>query len=129
MLDIDFDLLDDDGYPTDEAIEYIENFRGTPQHLTTLIADLWHLYDIEPVSDPETGHVTVELVTCGWSGNESIISALNQTSYRLLGWQSSERGGRHVYEFGADFWTSEAVWPFPKRTHACPECGHISPLD
>lgn len=125
MLDIDFDLLDDDGYPTDEAIAYIEQFRGTPQHLTTLVADLWHLIDVTPVTNPDTGAVTVELITGGWSGNESIVSALDQTAYRWLGWQSSERGGRHVYEFAANFWTSESVWPMPQHRHECPNCRHI----
>lgn len=126
MLDIDYDTLrDDDGYPTDAAIAHIENFRGTPEHLTTLIIELWHLLDVTPEIDPETGDVKVVLVTAGWSGNETIISALKNTSYHMFGWQSSSRGGLHVYEFKANAWTSDFVFPLPQHRHQCPNSRHV----
>ena len=46
----------------------------------------------------------VELVTGGWSANEQLISELRATTFHLMWWSSSHRGGLHVYEVPVDRW-------------------------
>lgn len=42
--------------------------------------------------------VEYTLVTGGWSGNEAVINALRENVvFWASCWQSSERGGRHVF--------------------------------
>lgn len=126
----DIEWLTDTGnmleYPTDEAITFIEQFRGSPHALTTLVTNLWQLTDVtvtNVVDDLDRHAKQVVFVTGGWSGNEAIIEALNSTSYRMLGWESSERGGRHVYRFSNGFWDdAKVIWPFPKTL--CDNCNH-----
>ena len=46
--------------------------------------------------------------TGGWSGNESVISALDGTMFNLRWWETTKRGGMYVYKVRADDWNSES---------------------
>ena len=92
------ELLDGDGYPTDEALEKIAKWeikKLSDYHaLMSLVKSMWTYNQCFT----KYGN-RYTLVTLGWSGNEDIIRALHSNFiFHLICWESSERGGRHVYE-------------------------------
>lgn len=92
-----FKLLDKDGYPTEKLLEWIETFN--PVDITVLLATLesvWKFEDYFKLSGKKT--LKLELHTGGWSGNESIVDALqNNVLFWNLYWQKSVRGGHHYF--------------------------------
>lgn len=101
-------LVDGAGYPTEWGLAQISAFRGTPEQLVELVRRLWRWdtwvgvenrrnSDDEPI-------VRVRLATGGWSGNEDVIAELDGTFFRLRFWESSHRGGLHIYEVPAGDW-------------------------
>jgi hypothetical protein len=82
-------------YPTDEQLEKIKTWdykdlRG----LMDYIQGLWEFAERGWIQE---GNIYT-LITSGWSGNESIVGALSDnTMVWALYWQSSTRGGRHVF--------------------------------
>ena len=93
-------------YPTDEELQAIEDFAGTPREMTEYLRSIWHwdMVSHEPAESDFGPVIRVRLVTGGWSGNESIVSALEKTMYWMIGWESSHRGGLTVFEFRPDQW-------------------------
>lgn len=86
--------FDSDGYPTDETLEFIEQAKYGPD-LWQFIRDAWN-FRFGAIRDQPDG--TIDFVTGGWSGNESIISAMHRNMMvRAIAWESSHRGGLHVY--------------------------------
>lgn len=115
---IDFEIVVDDGYPTEEALRAIRYWTGTPRNLVDGL--------LEPVFRPgglvgvETGDrhgrevYVVTLVTGGWSGCESAITALNKGFWRVAYWESDHRGGKHVYEVPTDRYDeNQPAWEIP----------------
>ena len=109
-----FHLLDDDGYPTDEALKYIRNwgsekvgdelvfgkfFNNTDYtDLLDYIKVLW-TYGSDAYNE-EDG--MFELHTCGWSGNESIIEELKNTSFWLIKFRAYSAGGHYYFRLNRD---------------------------
>jgi len=96
-------MPDKDEYPTEEELKtirewrWIKNCESLPD-LLEHIEDLWWC--------AETGFICkgkrilrVRLHTWGWSGNESIIEALqeNVDGFWLFFWQESRRGGHYDF--------------------------------
>lgn len=109
VSDIDYDeLFDEDEYPSDYALDVVSHFHGTPCQLVELIAHLWRWKDLVQVRAPWRGEIEVSLVTGGWSGNESVIRALDGTVFGLRWWETTKRGGLYVYKVRADDWNSES---------------------
>lgn len=112
MKKIDFPLeLDSDGYPEDETLENIKKcpYDQIPDLLLNL-KNIWvyNCYDIsnEPPKDvlslvdkldKNDTKTWIRMATVGWSGNESIISALEKNPYHYFHWFCSIRGGLHIY--------------------------------
>lgn len=100
-------MPDDNGYPTDEELHEIEHwpaedFRGW----FNIIKAAWWAPDWGWTETPWgddvkfiDGDVRVHLSTGGWSGNESIISAMrkNQVCWSMT-WESTRRGGHYTFE-------------------------------
>lgn len=108
-VDIDYDeLFDEDEYPSDYALDVVSNFHGTPRQLVELITYLWRWKDMVQVRAHWHGEIDVVLVTGGWSGNESIISALDNTMFSFRWWEMTKRGGLHMYKVRADDWDVES---------------------
>jgi hypothetical protein len=87
--------MDEEGYPTGEQLDQIatwpaEDFKGWMR----FVSGLW-MY-------PEWGWKErdgiYQISTAGWSGNESLISAM-ETNFILwsLHWYSHRRGGHYVF--------------------------------
>ena len=102
------DFLDEDGYPTDHALELIENwpFRDA-RGCFEFVKDLWYSADYGWRETDEPHEIWPErmvhryyISTCGWSGNESIIRALenNKNWIWTLNWVQSRRGGHYIFE-------------------------------
>ena len=122
-VDISALLTDDDPfarYPTEEALKLIKTFEGTPSNLVWLLRKLWwggeQMVSAADVED----YVEVTFVTVGWSGNESLLGALNMTMFEMRFWESSHRGGKHVYLVRTEDWDKVAflgdIRKYPLRT-------------
>lgn len=95
------DLLDDDGYPTDEALEIIERWpMFEHKSLFEFIHGLWWHSDWGWQEENIDGATRYSLSTGGWSGNESLIHALksNHNFAWTLTWYQSQRGGHYIFE-------------------------------
>ena len=116
--------LDNEGYPTEEVLDYIRNYDVTAQSvrpLIELIRSLWqfrdwgfeiedHIDDFKSVDSVDSEpyyhkHKRLYISTGGWSGNESIIEALRQNKWFFcLYWVQERRGGHFVFEISYKNW-------------------------
>jgi hypothetical protein len=90
--------LDLDGYPTPHALRHIETWPAEKDYidLMLLVDALWKYKDCF-IFEPYNRVCT--LLTAGWSGNESLISALKMNvAFWNQCWVSSHRGGKYVFE-------------------------------
>ena len=89
--------FDADGYPSEEALKRIETWPHTGGYadLMQYVESLWAYKDC---FFHDAYNRTYVLTTAGWSGNESVISAL-QANLPFWGicWYSSFRGGKHTF--------------------------------
>jgi hypothetical protein len=90
-------------YPADEALDALTSFTGTPGEFLRAVHCQWNddygrWDDVRRTGDgTEEPGTSVVLATGGWSGNESVISAVQDTMFHLMFWYSSTRGGLHEY--------------------------------
>lgn len=99
--------LDEDGYPTDAALRLIEIWwHDDVDGWFEYIRKIWHLAswgwhsEIVPHTFREDEKVTrYNISTAGWSGNESIIYAMEK-NWMLWNktWVQSRRGGHYIFE-------------------------------
>lgn len=87
--------FDADGYPTEETLQAIRDWKGEGGFaaLFAFIREAWYYPDYWTTEGMEH-HAS----TGGWSGNEDLIGALqaNCVAWSLC-WWSSQRGGRYVF--------------------------------
>lgn len=106
LLALDLDLLDDDGYPTDHALDIIERWHWSDSKgWFEFIKSIWWAADwgwkecdaIDDVSGKKS--YCYYISTGGWSGNESIIRAMEK-NWLLWNtqWVQSRRGGHYIFE-------------------------------
>ena len=122
--------FDADGYPTDATLETIRTWDVSTASDAIAAMDYvgraWHWRDWgweketgwRPDSGPTISASRSEtrylIHTGGWSGNESLISALQDNMMlQMLGWWSSRRGGHYEYRFPED---DSAVYGLPRET-------------
>lgn len=113
MRPIDFELYDDEGYPTAEALNYLETFQGTPAQLIDFAESLYDngFARVKDTHEAVYGdRKRVELVTGGWSGAETVNAVLKRTLFHFGFWESHSRGGLTVYDVPADRWDVSAYW-------------------
>ncbi len=96
--------FDADGYPTEETLTAITTWpAGRRYDLVSFICEAWH-YPERAVHNEV--RATLYLSTAGWSGNESIIAALQENIiFWTLYWFKSQRGGHfwfHLKGWGED---------------------------
>jgi hypothetical protein len=106
------DPLDEDGYPTEKVLEYIKRWHWSDaKAMFDYIKDIWAYADFgywkeEVVSKDNYTNVEYEeprlryyISTAGWSGNESIIRAMQENTMLWgLNWVQSRRGGHYIFE-------------------------------
>ena len=106
-------MLDDDGYPTDEALELISNW--TIKDITgwfEFVQSLWALteWKIEDAVDDITNRTVTRytMSTGGWSGNEDLIGAMQRNWLMWnVTWVQSRRGGHYIFEDPLYGWSEE----------------------
>jgi len=100
------DFLDDDGYPTDAAYEIVAKWHwDDSKGWFEFINSIWYLKSwgwhegeaIDDITGKKVWHYDIS--TAGWSGNETIIRAM-QENYMLwsMTWVQSRRGGHYIFE-------------------------------
>ena len=89
--------FDSDGYPTDETLRRIREWPAETLHdLPAFVCKAWSYPDRAVLDDNKN---TLYLSTGGWSGNESIIGALQASHiFWLFAWQQSQRGGHYWFD-------------------------------
>jgi hypothetical protein len=90
-------MIDSNGYPTEETLQKIEAFdilKDDPITFTEYICENW-VNGYPPAWNKETG--CLQLSTGGWSGCESVISALRKTFFWMMYWEKSVRGGHYWF--------------------------------
>lgn len=88
--------MDDDGYPDDEELERIEKWPYQDcEGLMDFVHSIWWCASWGWTQDGDD----IRASTGGWSGNESLIFAMqkNVMCWHLL-WVSSRRGGHYEFE-------------------------------
>lgn len=107
-------LSDGHGYPTPKTLRTIRKWPSDQQRineLLDLVAAAWHWPDfgvsreLRPaeaeVVHAEEGERFLRLATCGWSGNEDLIEALNRSTSLawFFTWKLSASGGLHIFRY------------------------------
>jgi hypothetical protein len=106
---MDEPTFDKDGYPTDETLAVIRcwSYEEGFWTLMEFVKEAWSDYGwlencpskIEPIfkGEEDDGRYWCG-ATGGWSGNESILAALeHNVMFSALCWNASVRGGYHEY--------------------------------
>lgn len=105
------DHLDEDGYPTDAALRLIEIWHFEDQRgWFDFIKSIWHLsswgwHEKEETHDFYDDQTVIRLYvsTAGWSGNESIIFAMEKNHMLWhFSWVQSRRGGHYIFEISQE---------------------------
>jgi hypothetical protein len=108
----DIEWLDEDGYPTEEALDKIKKWPyNDVRGLFDFIHDIWYYADSnywreEFVTKDDYNGMEFDrprkryyISTIGWSGNESIIHALKENEIIwCMHWVQSRRGGHYIFE-------------------------------
>ena len=103
--------FDRHGYPTDWTLRTIEKWDMHRQDSReswlgfchSAFNETYGSWEQKNTRDSTALHVS----TGGWSGNESVIYAMQTTLHWAIGWQSSVRGGHY-----------ELRWNHPKEDNA-----------
>ena len=100
------DILTADGYPTQEALDYIAVTWGMNHGKLDTPANLDFTELLEMLEEMWWGNgwgfkrtrKRLYLSTGGWSGNEDIIEVLRGTWFWQICWMQHRRGGHYVFE-------------------------------
>lgn len=107
------EMLDDEGYPTDAALDVIRLWHWNDmagwfkfiEGLWWYSSRLWREDDVPHEFRDFKGYEDkivhrYYISTGGWSGNESIIRAMQKNENMLwtLTWVQSRRGGHYIFE-------------------------------
>lgn len=102
-----FEMLDEDGYPTEQCLEIIANWHWSdPEGWFAFIKEYWHIpcFGWQEADVPHEFRENkivhqFRISTGGWSGNESIIRAMERNGMMWhLNWVQSRRGGHYIFE-------------------------------
>lgn len=101
--------FDSEGYPTDETIQHIREWKGDFHELMAFVrkvwtykdAGFWEEHDVK-AGDPyvwEVARRQYNISTAGWSGNESLVEALRaNTAFWFMCWVQERKGGHYIFE-------------------------------
>lgn len=102
------DYLDNEGYPTDEFLQFIRDFGENTENtmpimeFIELVCENWHHGDYGyNLHRKYKGKRKFELHTLGWSGNESIINEIVNNiylTYCYMKYYQWRMGGHYYFE-------------------------------
>lgn len=115
-------LMDDEGYPTQEALDYIKNWGYgfvdgefllgqyyKSENMDNLIEYIQSIWCYDDAIVYEDG--LLEIHTLGWSGNEEIIHVLKDTMLWAFKFQASQTGGHYYFKIDRN---STKTWEVTK---------------
>lgn len=119
MIDL-LSTMDDEHYPTEETERIIREYHGPVDELLAAVKTVWAYADsgywdegdaLDFLDRPvHRYHVS----TAGWSGNESLLDALEDNrGFWMFFWFQSQRGGHYIFETNEHMKT---VIEWPKST-------------
>lgn len=89
--------FDRNGYPTEDTLRMIREWEGDWTDMFEFLRAIWKYperWSIAMVEDEQCYRFS----TGGWSGNEELVSALEQNFFAMsLFWVSSHRGGLYYF--------------------------------
>ena len=91
----------EDGYPTDEELEFIKNFDLVKCDVDELLEYIRSVWQYHEWGFKLTGKNVkkLELHTGGWSGNEDVIRALKENViFWPMYWHKHVRGGHYYFK-------------------------------
>jgi len=97
-------LLDVNGYPTEEWLEFIRNYipdNSLPllKFVSEILPKGWYMADWGFVLHRKyRGKQKLELHTGGWSGNEEVISAILSNKHFKMQYVMRKAGGHYYFE-------------------------------
>ena len=104
---LDKPIIEEDGYyPTEAALEIIRIWHWSDARgWFKFIREVWHLgswgwsegEETDKLDEDKKAYV-YNISTAGWSGNESIIHAMQKNMMWHLNWVQSRRGGHYIFE-------------------------------
>lgn len=96
---MDSPTFDAQGYPTDETLKAIETWdANAPHDLLHFVKAAWEYGESYFRMKVRPKGIWFRLSTGGWSGNESLIDALeNNVFFWARYWQESKRGGHYLF--------------------------------
>lgn len=87
--------MDINGYPEDHELDKIKSWTDDFPALMRYVHDRWQYADVGFWTEKNGLY---EISTGGWSGNESLIDAMQYNSvFWVTWWVSSRRGGHFVF--------------------------------
>lgn len=98
--------LDDEGYPMQALLDRIEHWPWQEfEALVALLPTVWRYaeigyYEIGTITEKEgCERKRLHLSTGGWSGNESILRALQRNSlFWMTSFEEHRRGGHYIFD-------------------------------
>lgn len=101
-----YDMLDDDGYPTDECIEVVKNWHWSDaEEFFKFLKEHWYMASwgwsegwVDHDWDEGRKVYQYHISTAGWSGNETLIRAMEENFLWHIVWIQSRRGGHYIFE-------------------------------
>lgn len=117
-------MPDLNGYPTEEELKHFDRWKLSNQNLiegfnpveiVDYVESIWWAPDwglrLKWGRDRimKTKVMRLQLHTGGWSGNEDIISKLEQTFFWFMYWDKSERGGHYYFEIPLKAWKEKRL--------------------
>ena len=98
-------FLDEDGYPTDNALDKIANWDfNDPEGWFKCIESIWYLRscvwsEVRKAYLDSPDKIEYHISTAGWSGNEDIIGAMQKNKILwYYTWVQTRRGGHYIFE-------------------------------
>jgi hypothetical protein len=100
------EFFDDEGYPTQESLDYIKNWtyaenkfgqyfgKGMYDELIEYLRNIW-VYEDDAIGY-EDG--LLDLHTYGWSGNEDIVGVLKDTDLWTIKFRCEQTGGHYYFQ-------------------------------
>lgn len=111
--------FDRDGYPSDETLDRIERWPVAQQvdgvrTCLDFVVEAWDtrygsvhrtlMVTEQAFLAPDANETFIRFATGGWSGNESLIHALQRNHIvHGLTWVMSRRGGLHIYRYQSPY--------------------------
>lgn len=113
-------IMDKHGYPTKKELSAINQWDLSDlKGLFYFISDMWAYDKPKGVwkKDILGWYFEITLITCGWSGNESIVDSLLKNFIFNYWYYEWTRGGRHVFKCNPENIGFELVSEYCKKNN------------